>query len=600
MPVYNAPVRDTLFILDHVLHLDRHADLEGFSAIDADMVEAILNEGGRFCSEVIQPTNQPGDHHGCTRHADGSVTTPPGFKQAYDQLVEGGWITLTGPVEHGGQGLPHVLGTAFEEYLVSANHAFAMYQGLTSGAIAALMAKGSAEQQAIWVPRLVSGQWTGTMNLTEPQCGTDLGLIRTRAEIQADGSYLITGNKMFISAGEHDLAENIVHLVLARTPGSPETAKGLSLFIVPKFLLDDAGQPGERNAVQCGSIEEKMGIHGNATCVMNYDGARGWIVGEENQGLAAMFIMMNMARLGVGLQGVALAEVAYQNAAAYARDRRQGRALTGRADPDARADPIIVHPDVRRMLMEAKAFTEGGRALCLWGALLVDLSHHAPTAEEREQADALVSLLTPVIKGYLTDKGFETTVSAQQIFGGHGYVAEWGMEQFVRDARIPMLYEGANGIQAMDLVGRKLPKDGGAAIRHFFEIIGQECEAAGKSDDAVVSTLASRLQKASGELQQASLWLMQNGVASPDNAGAAAYAYMHALGIVAMGLMWLRMAVAARAALDEGAGDKAFYEAKLITARFFGERQLPDVGALRRKIEGGAEAIMALPAAAFG
>src|SRR3546814_608372 len=447
MPSYSPPVKDTLFVLNNVLHLERYTNLPGFAGAEPEMVEAILTEGGRFCAEVIQPTNQTGDREGCTRNADGSVTTPSGFKQAYDQLVAGGWTALSGPEAYGGQALPHVVSTAFEEYLISANQAFAMYPGLTAGAIGAIMAKASPELQARFVPNMVSGKWAGTMNLTEPHAGTDLGLIRTRAEPRGDGSYSITGTKIFISGGEHDLTENIIHLVLAKTPDAPDNVKGISLFIVPKVQVNDDGGLGARNALSCGSIEEKMGIHGNATCVMNYDGATGYLVGEENKGLAAMFIMMNAARLGVGLQGLSMGEVAYQNAAAYARDRRQGRALAGPAEPDEKADPIIVHPDVRRMLMEARAFVEGGRALSLWAALLVDLSRHAASEEARQQADDLVSLLTPEIQGYLTDMGYETATKAQMAFGGHGLIVENGMEQFVWDARIAIMYEGAKGMQ---------------------------------------------------------------------------------------------------------------------------------------------------------
>jgi len=434
------------------------------------------------------------------------------------------------------------------------------------------------------------------MNLTEPHCGTDLGLIKTRAEPKGDGSVSVTGTKIFISAGEHDLAENIIHLVLAKLPGAPEGSKGISLFIVPKFIPDADGNPGTRNGVTCGSIEEKMGIHANSTCVMNYDGATGWLIGEENKGLAAMFVMMNAARLGVGLQGLGIAEVAYQNAVAYAKDRRQGRALTGPAEPDKPADTLFVHPDVRRMLMEARAFTEGARALALWGALQVDLAHKAPDEAGRQAADDLISLVTPVIKGYMTDLGYEIATKAQQVFGGHGYIREYGVEQYVRDARIAMIYEGTNGVQAMDLVGRKLPRHGGKAAMALFGLISADIAEAkgGKQDE-----LAGHLEKAVGQLQAGAMWLMQNGMKDPNNAGAAAYPLMTLMGIVSLGWMWLKMARAAQAMLDAGEGDKAFLEAKLITARFFAERILPDAGALRRKLEGGAEAIMALPVEAF-
>lgn len=597
MPQYTPPVRDTRFVLDRVLKLDRYADLPGFTAATPDVVSAVLEEGGRFVAEVLFPLNHSGDQQGCTRNADGSVTTPDGFKQAYAQFVESGWGTLSAPEQFGGQGMPHVVSTAFQEYMIGANMAFAMYPGLTHGAISALLAKGSPEQQAKYLPKMISGEWGGTMNLTEPQCGTDLGLIKTRAEPNADGSWSITGTKIFISAGEHDLTENIIHLVLAKTPGAPESSKGISLFVVPKVLVNGDGSLGERNAVSCGSIEHKMGIHANSTCVMNYDGATGWLVGEEMKGLAAMFIMMNVARLGVGLQGLGVGEVAYQNAVQYAGERRQGRALTGAAEPEEKADTLFVHPDVRRMLMEAKAMTEGLRALCLWGGLQVDLAHAASDEAERQLADDLVGLLTPVIKGVGTDAGYKIATDSQQVYGGHGYIAEWGMEQYVRDARIAMIYEGTNGVQAMDLVGRKLAQNGGRAVQAFFKVVSEEVAAAkGKSE---LASFAEALEKANGQLQAATMWFMANGMKDPNQVGAGAYPYMQLMGIVAIGLMWLRMAEAAVAALGEGGGDRAFLEAKLVTARFYAERIMPDAGALRRKIEGGAETVMALPPEMF-
>ena len=598
MPVYKAPVDEVTFLLHDVFRLDRHNNLPGFAEATPDVVEAVLAEAAKFSEAVLMPLNRVGDKEGCHRNADGAVTTPSGFKDAYKKLTEGGWIGVSAPAEFGGQGLPTVINQAVSEFFASANMAFSMYAALTEGAAAAIAVHGLPEQKKLYLPKLISGQWAGTMNLTEPQCGTDLGLVRTRAAPQSDGSYKITGTKIFISAGEHDLAENIVHLVLARIDGAPAGTRGLSLFIVPKFLPAPNGGVGARNAVSCGSIEEKMGIHGNATCVMNYDGATGWLVAEPNRGLQAMFTMMNEARLGVGVQGLAMSEVAYQNAAAYAKERLAGRALTGAKFPDKAADPIIMHPDVRRMLMSMRAFNEAARALVVWTALKSDIAHRAADAKEKHAADDHLALLTPVIKGLLTDAGFAHAVLAQQVYGGHGYIAEHGIEQFVRDARITMLYEGTNGVQALDLVGRKLPKDGGRALQAFFaELTAYAKERGG---DPAMVPYVKPVGQALGDLQQATMWFLQNALGNPDNAGAGATDYMNLFGLVALGYMWCLIAEAAKAkagAGGDGATDRMAQ--RLATGRFFMERMLPATATHLARIKAGAASTMALPAEAF-
>jgi acyl-CoA dehydrogenase len=595
MPIYRAPLDEVMFLLTDVLKIARYDNLPGFADATPDLILAILGEAAKLCEQVIQPLNRLGDQEGCARHDDGSVTAPQGFGAAYRQYAEGGWMGISAPPEYGGQGLPGILTVVVNEFMNSANMAFAMYPGLTQGALAAILIHGTTEQKTRYLPAMVEGRWTGTMNLTEPHCGTDLGLLRTKAVKQADGSYRISGTKIFISAGEHDLAENIVHLVLARIEGAPAGIRGVSLFIVPKILPEPDDSLGARNAVACGAVEEKMGIHGNATCVMNYDGATGWLIGAENRGINAMFTMMNEARLGVGVQGLAVSEVAYQNAAAYAKDRLQGRALTGAKFPDKPADPLVVHPDVRRMLMTVRAFNEAARALVMWTALQGDVAHRAPDPASRQAADDHMALLTPVIKGMLTDQGFANTVLAQQVYGGHGYIAEHGMEQFVRDARIAMLYEGANGIQALDLVGRKLAQDGGRALRAFF---GEVRDYIARHADAAMKPYVDPLATALGHLQQATAWLMGNAPARPDDAGAGATDYMHLMGLVVLGYMWCRIveAAMARLAVDEAAERM---RGKLVIGRFFVERMLPETAGHLARIRLGAGNVMELPAEAF-
>ena len=592
MPSYSAPTKDLLFVIHDMLQADT-LDVPGYDELERDMTSAILEEAGKLASEVLAPLNPVGDAQGCVLE-NGVVRTPDGFKQAFEQMKEGGWTALDCDPDYGGQGMPYLMGTAVGEIFVSANMAFNMYQGLTHGAYSAIHAHGTEQQKQTYLPKMVACDWTGTMNLTEPHCGTDLGLMRTKAEPQDDGSYRITGQKIFISAGEHDMAENIIHLVLAKIPGGPEGIKGVSLFIVPKFMVNEDGSLGSRNAVTCGKLEEKMGIHGNATCVMNYDGATGYLLGEAHKGMRAMFTMMNEARLGVGLQGYAQAEVAYQNAVAYANDRLQGRDVTGAKNPGGPADPIIVHPDIRRSLMDQKSFVEGARAFTLWGAHLIDRAHRSGDA----RALGLISLLTPVIKGFLTDQGFDMAIKAQQVYGGHGYIEEWGMSQFARDARIAMIYEGANGVQALDLVGRKLALDGGKHVMAFFEMVKGFIKD-NQDDEELSRQFLEPLKKASKDLQAAAMYFMQNGAKNPHNALAGSNDFMHLFGHVCLGLMWAQMAKAARAQLAAGTGDAHFYETKLATGRYYMARQLPATGMHLARIESGGEPVMALAANDF-
>lgn len=589
MPVYKAPMADSLFILREVLQAD--APLAGLQEID-DSLDLVLAEAAKLAEEEAAPLNQVGDRQGC-QFDKGVVRTPDGFIDLYRLFSQAGWVGLTMEPDHGGQGLPNCLGKAVEEYFSAANMAFSMYPGLSQGAYHSLQAHGDAEQKALYLPKLASGVWTGTMNLTEPHCGTDLGLLRCAAEACDDGSYRITGTKIFISSGEHDLAENIVHLTLARMNGAPAGVKGISLFVVPKFLPNADGSLGARNEVSCGGLEEKMGIHGNATCVMNYDGARGWLVGAPHKGLRAMFTMMNHARLSVGLQGMAQADIASQNAVSYARERRQGRALDAPRDPTEAADCLIVHPDIRRILMELRAFTEGARAIVLWVGSLLDRVAEDQTTEKAKITQGKIDLITPIVKAFLTDYGFAATVQAQQVLGGHGYIREWGMDQFVRDSRIAMIYEGANGIHGLDLIGRKLPRQGGQAFRNLIGEI-ESFIADGRSDQEAMAALQPILDKLSAaviDLQQATLWMARHGLGAPMRAAAGSMDYLHLFGLVIMGYMWARMAAIA---IDKGDTKGGFYRAKMITAQFYCERILCKSSYHRAVVESGGESVLAL------
>jgi alkylation response protein AidB-like acyl-CoA dehydrogenase len=570
---YRTPLQDIDFLLHHVLKV-QDQEIPGYADLDQGFTSAILGEAAKLAEEVLAPLNAVGDREGC-KLENGRVRVPEGFQAAFDQLRHGGWTAIDCDVEHGGQGLPYIMHTAVNEPFVSANMALNMYQGLTHGAYSALRAHGSAEQKALYLPKLASCEWTGTMNLTEPHCGTDLGLIRTKAEPQEDGSYRITGTKIFISAGDHDMAENIIHLVLAKAPGGGEGTKGISLFVVPK-LID-----GIRNAVSPGKVEEKMGIHGNATCVMNYDGAKGWLVGELHKGMRAMFTMMNEARLGVAMQGFAVAEAAHQGAVTYAKERLQGRAIGAAAG----TDPLIVHPDIRRILMDNRAFLEGARALTYWGAMQIDRAHRL----QDKAAEGVISLLIPVLKGFLTDKGFDVAVQSQQVWGGHGYIEDNGMSQHARDARITMIYEGANGVQALDLVGRKLMAEGGKPVMAFFEMIKAECRA--HDDRPEMAEFTTPLKAASKQMQAAAMIFAERGMKAPEDALAGSTDFLHLAGHVVLGLMWVKMA---RAALDSGMRGE-----KLVVARHFMRRILPACGLHLARIEAGGETVMALAAEEF-
>jgi butyryl-CoA dehydrogenase len=595
MASYHVPLRDMQFVYHELHGLDGLAELPGYEEATPDIVDAVLEEAGRFCGEVLAPLNRSGDEQGCRIDDDGTVRTPDGFVDAYAQFVDAGWNTLAASPEHGGQGLPHALDLMVQEMISSANMAFGMYPGLTEGAVNALEAHGSETLREVYVEPLVQGRWAGTMCLTEPQAGTDLGLLRTRAEPRDDGSYAVEGTKIFISAGDHDLTENIVHLVLARLPDAPKGVRGISMFVVPKFLPTADGGLGERNAIDVGALEHKMGIKASATCVLNFDGATGWLVGEPHGGLRAMFTMMNAARIFVGVQGLGLAETAYQNAVTYARERLQGRALKGPVAPEQAADPLTVHPDVRRMLLTMRAQVEGGRALATWVSSALDTAQKDPDTGRRADADDFVALMTPVAKALLTDFGSEVANLGVQVYGGHGYIREHGMEQLIRDARITQIYEGANGIQALDLVGRKLPDRLGRQLRGFFHPVQAYVEA--HADDAALAPFVGPLAKALGRLQRATLWIAARGLANPDDAAAAASDYLRLFGLVALAYLWARAAEIALGRLD---GDEAgFYRAKLDTARFFVERLLPQSGALFAALVSGSDTMMGFDDAQF-
>lgn len=595
MPTYKAPLRDMMFVLDEVIGTNRVQSIPRFSEVNRDLIEAVLNEAARFTETVLQPLNQSADTEGC-KWQDQAVTTPKGFKEAYKAFVEGGWPTLTGSPEYGGQGLPNLVSMMTEEMICSANLSFSLYPGLTRGASIMLERHGSDELKNIYLPKLIQGIWSGTMCLTEAHCGTDLGMLRTKAEQQQDGTYKISGTKIFISSGEHDLTENIIHFVLARTPEAVPGIKGISLFLVPKFMVNADGSPGERNAAFCASIEHKMGIKGSSTCVMNFDGAVGYLVGDPYKGINNMFTMMNTERIGVGMQGLGIGEVAYQNALAYARERLQGRSLTGVKYPDKPADPLMVHPDIRRMLLTMKSLNEGCRLLVAWVAEALDVMEQSEDPSQQREADDFVQLMTPIIKAFLTDVGTEAANLGVQVFGGHGYIHEWGMEQFVRDVRIAQIYEGTNGIQALDLIGRKLPAHAGRFLRRFFHPV--DAYLTGHSGNAGMTEFIQPLAKVFGRLQQATVTIATKSLSNPDEAGAAATDYLRLFGLTALAYLWCRTVEVARGKIGQGEDD--FYEAKIHTARFFMNKVLPQSSSLFAQIMAGSKPLMDLEDKHFG
>ena len=586
MHAYHPPLEDFNFILHHFLEIEKE-DIKGYNDLLPEFTKTVFEEAGKLAKEVISPSNKDGDEQGC-KLENGVVRTPDSFKLAFEKLREGGWLSLDIEEEFGGQNLPLILSTVTNEMFTSANMSLTMYSGLSRGAYSAIFLHGSEDQKLLYLPKLATCEWTGTMNLTEPHCGTDLGLIKTKATPMGNDSYQLTGQKIFISSGDHDLSKNIIHLVLAKTPDAPKGVKGISLFVVPKFLINDDGSLGERNNLSVGKIEKKMGIKGNATCVMNYDGAKGYLVGEENKGLKAMFTMMNEARLGVGMQGLAQAEIAYQAALAYAKDRRQGRAIQGKADPDQNADPIIVHPDVRRNLMEQKSFIEGARGFIAWAAVLLDRAKR----EGDKSAEGIASLLIPVIKGYVTDKGFEYTINAQQVFGGHGYIEEWGMSQYARDCRIAMIYEGTNGIQALDLVGRKLSMDGGKYMREYLNLVQTFINE--KHSEDLKNDFITPLKKSIEHLQAALMFFMQNGLKNPLSAVSGATDFLHLVGLVSLGFIWSKKAQSAKEKLKDVSANKNFLEAKILTGSYFMHRQLPETKLRLDRILTGEKQVMSL------